>query len=269
MLLIGGKKKILKNSKIMQINSSFAELRLKPNLESNLETEALFGESFEVIKSIEQWSYGRLLTDNYYGWINNKCLINPSKRDYIVKSPRANINIKPNIKSSIILTLSLGSKINAKKYNDEWFEIFLSDNTKFKNGFISNLQITAVNSSTNDWVSNAEKLIYTPYKWGGRSAFGIDCSALVQISMLNFFPFFPRNTGDQITSHYLKNININKIKRGCLIFWKGHVAIALNCSLIIHANNYHKAVYSESLEKAIERNLNNNLSVLAIKEIIT
>jgi len=253
----------------MQINTPFAELRFKPDFDSGIETEALFGESFEVIKFYEKWSYGRLLTDNYYGWINSNYLDNSSKRNFIITSPRANINREPNIKSSIILTLSIGSLIKAERYNDEWFEILLSNSNKIKYGFISSLQIIALELTTHDWVSNAEKLIYTPYKWGGRSAFGIDCSALVQISMLNSLKFFPRNSRDQITSKYTKDINIDNLKRGCLIFWEGHVAISINCSSIIHANNYHKAVFSEDLDKAIRRNSNNNLPLLAVKEIIT
>ena len=99
----------------------------------------------------------------------------------------------------------------------------------------------------------AEKFIGTPYKWGGRSAFGIDCSALVQISLQTCLNIdFPRNTSDQIIYALKIGKVVNKIARGHLIFWKGHIAIACDKDTILHANAFHMKVkknYSKMLKK--------------------
>ena len=82
-----------------------------------------------------------------------------------------------------------------------------------------------------DIFKNIKMFINIPYKWGGKSYKGIDCSALVQL----FFKFnnlyCPRDTKDQIK--YFKKVN--KIKKNAIIFWKGHVAVCLSKKILIHA----------------------------------
>ena len=250
---------------VRQIITPFADIRSKCSTKSYLETEGLFGESFEVFKSSNTWSYGRLLSDNYYGYIENINLGRLKKPNYYVISPRANVNKKPDIKSEIVFTLSMGSRINIQEHNKEWSKIFLKNN---EFGFIGSSQIKTLKSNCGDWVKNAEKLIFTPYKWGGKSAFGIDCSALVQLSLFMSIATFPRNSRDQMLFQNAMEVTKDKISRGCLVFWKGHVAIAIDKKNIIHANNFHKKVFHERLEDALKRNSNNNIPLLGIKKLI-
>ena len=87
-----------------------------------------------------------------------------------------------------------------------------------------------------------------PYKWGGKSYKGIDCSALVQL----FFKFnnlyCPRDTKDQIK--YFKKVN--KIKKNAIIFWKGHVAVCLSKNNLIHAYGPKKKVLIMNINKTLE-----------------
>ena len=68
---------------------------------------------------------------------------------------------------------------------------------------------------------------------GRKSHLGLDCSGLVQLCLENQGVSFPRNTKDQFHCKILKSINEDEINKGTLIFWKGHVAIAINKSQII------------------------------------
>jgi cell wall-associated NlpC family hydrolase len=103
-----------------------------------------------------------------------------------------------------------------------------------------------------DWVAIAEKLVASPYKWGGRCAWGLDCSALVQLALAAGGIDAPRDSGLQ--HHIGSGIHdLLQLQRGDLVFWLGHVGIMQDGKNLLHANAYHMAVASEPLGDAIAR----------------
>ena len=93
------------------------------------------------------------------------------------------------------------------------------------------------------------------YKWGGRDSFGIDCSALIQLSLETIGVNFPRDTNLQIL--YKKHtLNNNIIKRGSLIFWTGHVGVMVDKYKILHSNAFHMKTNIESLKVVVKRSEN-------------
>ena len=91
-----------------------------------------------------------------------------------------------------------------------------------------------------------------PYKWGGKTFKGIDCSALVQIYYKYNNKFFPRDTIDQIKKKGGVSIKKN-FKRGDIIFWKGHVAVCINSNKLIHAYGPKRKVVIMPIEETIVR----------------
>tara|TARA_Y200000002_G_C22528989_1_gene598909 strand:- start:404 stop:892 length:489 start_codon:yes stop_codon:yes gene_type:complete len=116
---------------------------------------------------------------------------------------------------------------------------------------ISN-NLTQLNNNTLDLYDMAIQYLQTPYLWGGRDSMGIDCSGLVQNLFQSIGINLPRDT-DLQEEYFSNNIQESKLKIGDLIFWKGHVAMALDNKNIIHANAFHMKTQIESLKNAKKR----------------
>jgi cell wall-associated NlpC family hydrolase len=92
----------------------------------------------------------------------------------------------------------------------------------------------------------------TKYVWGGKTYKGIDCSAILQLIFYYNNKFYPRDTKDQIR-YSKKNIKKNILKKGSIIFWKGHVAICINSKKLIHAYGPENRVLIMPIKETIDR----------------
>ena len=218
----------------------------------NIVSEGLFGERFQVVQTKEAFVYGKLLSDNYEGWIKKSDLSVEKKVTHRVSKLRTFVYEKKDIKSNIILTLPFGSNINVESSDHKWSKInFL--NFKSSVGFLLSNAISSLGHQIDDWVTTAEMFINTPYKWGGRNSIGMDCSALLQMSLLSSGIQFPRDTSDQILSSQIIEITRNQVARGSLVYWKGHCAIFTDKINIIHSNAFHMNVKIEPFDLVSNR----------------
>lgn len=212
----------------------------------------MFGESFKIIKIENNLCYGTLLTDQYKGWLNIRDLGELPEANYRVLSIRTIIKEKNNIKSKTLSYLPLGSQVHVVAEEGDWFKIFLGFK-EFKFGYAFKKHLIQISKKTLDWVSIAESLINTPYKWGGRNSIGIDCSALVQLSLQTTGINIGRNSSEQKLFKKLCLIDLDKSKRGDLIFWDGHVGIITNKKQMVHANAFKMMVSIENTKDVIKR----------------
>tara|TARA_B100001059_G_C17822567_1_gene579227 strand:+ start:969 stop:1724 length:756 start_codon:yes stop_codon:yes gene_type:complete len=228
-------------------------MRSKPTETSSLETECLFGETLTILDKSLDWLYCRLLTDNYCGWVQKKNLGKIKPPTHRVISKRTFLFKENDIKSGCINYLPLGSQICVKSIEKAWAKIYLTQNMNHEFAFVPNNHIIKNNHKIDDWVSIAERLIGTPYVWGGRNSIGLDCSALLQLSYQTYGENIPRNSIDQ--SLLNKEIIKRKenLKRGAAIFWKGHVGIMIDELNCVHANAFHMEVSKEPLVDIINR----------------
>ena len=104
-------------------------------------------------------------------------------------------------------------------------------------------------------MSVAEKFLDVPYYWGGKTAQGLDCSGLVQTSLEVCGISSPRDT-DMQEMQLGKKLMVNDLdglRRGDLVFWKGHVGIMTDQKTLLHANGHHMMTVKEPLVEAVAR----------------
>lgn len=237
----------------MNIINPSTQMRTNPKEISSLETECLFGEEVEILDNYLDWVYCRLITDNYYGWIKKNSLGRFKKTTHRVIINRTFIYKDANEKSNTLLYLPMGSKLKIKKIKYGWAEtcFYLCD--KVEIGYVPSKHIVNNSYKAKDWVSTAQCLGGIPYRWGGRDTIGLDCSALLQLSYQTYGQNIPRNTSQQVNLEKKNISNINDLKRGCVIFFPGHVVIMIDKINCIHANAFHMKIVTEPLKVVIDR----------------
>ena len=245
-------------TKFLTNNFSVISLYKKPSEKSELVTQMIYGESFVIKKKIGKWLKIRIKEDNYIGFIKNKNFSDYLKPTHKVNILGAKIYKKPNQRRKNI-KLSFGSKIKVLDKKGKFL--------KFSNGWVANKDVNPVLHRENNIFRKIKIFKNTKYKWGGKSFKGIDCSALIQV-FLNFSNrFCPRDAKDQV-KFFKKNIELNKIKKNDIIYWKGHVAVAISSKKLIHAYGPMKKTVIMDIDKTIQRIYQTaNLKVIGIKRL--
>ena len=236
----------------MNIINSSSFMKSNPTETSLLETECLFGETVEILDESLDWVYCKLNTDNYYGWVKKENLGKTENPTHRVIAHRTFIYAKKNPKSNYLLYLPLGAQLVVNNIQSEWAEISLYNN-KLQVGYVPSKHIVSLDHKVQDWVAIAELSLGTPYKWGGRDTIGIDCSALLQLSYQTYGENIPRNTSQQVKLKKKIIKDFEDLKRGCVVFWKGHVGIMIDKFNCIHANAFHMQTKIEPLNQIINR----------------
>ena len=264
----------------VRIIENFVPLLQKKNKFITIETECIFGEKFTILEKNKKWCFGFLNDDKYHGWLKLDSLGNMEKPNFSVSVPKTIVLARPEVKSIPINYLSIGSYVYVKKFIDVWAEISFFKKKKLISGYVHKFHLQKVTSKSKDWIEVAESMLGVPYKWGGKTSLGIDCSGLLQISLKLVGKKAPRNSIDQkkllgyniFTKNELKLDNCLKlwdkrIKRGDLIFWEGHVGI-INCkTTIIHANVETNNVAIHNSKELLKKYFSRGLNLLAIKRL--
>ena len=229
-------------------------MKSEPSEKSTLETQCLFGETVTILDKNSDWYYCKLKTDNYKGWVKKEGLSKTGLEEthrVIVK--RSFIYKDKTPKSNCLMYLPTGARVLVENIYNDWSQIKFFIGNEIKIGFVPSNHIVCVDSKVKDWVTIAQQLEGTPYRWGGRDTVGLDCSALLQLSYQTYGQVIPRNTSDQVNLEKPNISEINNLRRGCVIFWEGHVGIMIDKINCIHANAYHMKTLTEKLSDVINR----------------
>lgn len=232
------------------INRPVVALRPKPDLTIGIDTELLMGEEVRVFERNNGWAWVQAVDDDYVGYLPEDALGPVVAPTHVVTAPRTFVYSGADLRFPARMALSVGSRltITGEAETRGTRYLLLADGGALVAGHLRPLLEPAVA----DYVSVAGLFLETPYLWGGKSGFGIDCSGLVQLSMRMAGHKAPRDSDMQAVGLGTP-IERQDLKRGDLVFWKGHVAIMEDKTRMIHANGNTMSVARETLEAAIER----------------
>ena len=213
-------------------NLSIVPVRISDSDKSEMITQLIYGDLFTIIEEKDKWTKIKSEFDNYEGWIDSK----QYKRIYesdniIIDNPTYSSDLVEFIENENkeLITISIGSNIS---------NINLL-NHKYEGKSISGKQ------NRDSIVNTALLYLHSPYLWGGKTPFGIDCSGLSQmVYKINGYKI-PRDARDQV--NFGTDLGfIEESHEGDLAFFDNaegeiiHVGILLKNNYIIHASGHVK-----------------------------
>jgi len=230
----------------------------KPSSKSEIVTQLIYGDSFTINNETNKWLKIKIKEDNYKGYLQKRNFSN-----YLEPTHKI-INLKAKIYKSYknkrkFNELTFGSKLKITNKKLHFF--------KFSKGWINAKDVKPIFYKEKNYFRKVNIFRNIKYKWGGKSYKGIDCSGLVQIC-LNFNNIYcPRDAKDQ-SKYFKKKINLKKIKKNDILFWKGHVAIAVSSKKLIHAYGPMKKTVIMDIAKTLKLIKDTaNLNLQCIKRI--
>ena len=211
-------------------NLSIVPLRLEPSDTSELVSQVLYGDFFKVLEQRKKWSRIRLAFDKYEGWINNKQYKEILDIDYNTLNKTESILAEDLVEfvqnnSKELLPITLGADLTGLSLLNHSCD----GNT------------TSGKKQKKDLLNTAFIYLNSPYLWGGKTPFGIDCSGFTQmVYKLNGHKLL-RDASQQATQGEALSF-IEESEPGDLAFFDNadgdiiHVGIIMEDNYIIHAH---------------------------------
>ncbi len=204
--------------------------------------QLLFGADVTVIERRGDLAFVQAALDGYCGWVAAAALGERGAQiTHRVSAAATQIYPAPDFKQRELANLSLGARLAVTGTEGRFARLATG-------GFVPLQHIS--DTAATDPAEVALCLIGTPYLWGGNSRAGIDCSGLVQAALSACASPCP---GDSDLQQALGRPVEGSFRRNDLLFWPGHVAMALDADTMIHANANAMAVSTEPIAAAMAR----------------
>lgn len=233
---------------IGRVDINVADVRRESAFRSGRVTQALFNELLEIFD--ERGGYFLIKgEDNSEGWIDRRFVVeHDSFADGDLCLVTSNIGSgyeKPEVGSKRVTSIPYGCRLYGVNRGD----FMMIESARYGELYIPADDIqkeTSMPFSPERLIHESEKFLGAPYLWGGRSFFGFDCSGFAQCIMKRFGINLPRDSKDQRRSG--EKAGRDDIRAGDLLFFPGHVTIAVSNHLMIHSSLGNGGVAYNSLD---------------------
>lgn len=208
------------------------------------ERQLLLGAAFTVIDRAESHAFGFAIKDGYCGWLPEAALWEGPAPTHWVATPGTHLYPEPRVQARELAALSMGAKVHVVAQQGAFCET--------SQGFVPTAHLLPMAEHHADPVTVATGFLGVPYLWGGNSRAGIDCSGLAQMAHHACGIAAPGDSDLQESmGHALPETA--PLQRGDLIFWKGHIALIVDETRLIHANGHTMSVAYEDTAACIAR----------------
>jgi hypothetical protein len=226
-----------------------AMMRAQPDDDSAGISELIYGEDFAVLDIAGKWAWGYTVHDDYLGYVETASLGERPIPTHVVINRSATLLTAPDAKANTALRLHMGAKLVCEEGGDN------AEFLRVDGHYIFRDAVCEMGKVSDDPATLAEKLVGTPYLWGGRSGDAMDCSGLVQLVFGMQGYEIPRDTDLQQDIVGTAIPDGEALRRNDLVYFPGHVGIMVDENNIIHATAQHMQLLIEPLADVAARNV--------------
>lgn len=239
-----------------QVACGVAALRRRPDATAPQDTQLLSGETVRVFDRADGWAWVQNDADGYVGYLEEAALSDTvAPATHVVAALRSFLFPAPDLKVPPRDALTLGGAVAVAGAAEKGF---LPVRIGAREGWVYGRHLAPRSDTAPDYVATALRFLGAPYLWGGKDSLGLDCSGLIQVVMARAGIPCPRDTDMQAAGLgrvVAEGPLAAPPARGDVIFFPGHVAIALDGTQVVHANAWQMMVGVEplaDLERRVE-----------------
>ena len=243
-----------------------APLRFSPDISAGLESQLIYGEVFQVYEDRDGWCWGQNMTDQYVGYVPSVDLATDVPTpDHQVAALHSHLYKEPDMKRPTAGSISMSSRVKVVDVSGRFCRIASGH-------WIHARHLVSLDYTTRDLIGTALKFLGVPYLWGGRTAMGLDCSALVQMALAMAGMAAPRDS--DLQQNKLGTLvpmdddqDFSRIEEGDLVYFPGHVGLFVDDWRFLHANAFDMQVSLHGFSDVLDRAIEDNAGVTAIRRI--
>ncbi len=224
------------------ITAPLAALRSEPDGHGPLISELLHGEQVRIVDRGRDWTRVENLADRHTGYVAANATGPGDEPTHVVTTLGSFLYRDASFKSQALGRLSFLSKVAVADSDGDY--------ARTAHGYLHAATIAPMNEFRADPVTVARMFAGVPYKWGGRSSEGLDCSSLTQLAFAAEGIKLPKNAGPQ-RKVLQSDTTFDALESGDLLFLPGHVMIWTGANTVIHADGKAMMVREMPLDRAL------------------
>lgn len=223
-------------------------MKAEPSDDSESISELLYGESVQIHESVDGWCKIESVHDGYKGYIHSDVLdLTEMIATHWVCNKATLVFEQADIKSAVIDRFTFGSVLCAESSGEHFLRLQ-------SGGYVWADHCFALGKLLSESMVEIgrQQYLHAPYRWGGRSTDGCDCSGLVQMLAKAVGIELPRDSIDQQQSLKV-DIEYQHRQAEDLVFWPGHIGILESPDLLLHSTAHSMRCCFEPLAQVNDR----------------